>query len=422
MLLKLIAHAGDRAGAVTRLDGALRRLVVLGTGTNQAFLRDIIRSPAFNGVLTTLFIPENFPGGWEAPVPPMSVLAAVAVAMALQCRADIVQAAPGAWGTLAGFRTATRAGLQARCRMQLQPPTGDPVTLDVVATPDGPRAMLDGALLPLPSEPAILQLADGSAHVASDGASWVIAALPLVQALGRKQSRDQASGSNIVAAMPGVVAKVLVVLGQVVRRGDVVVVQEAMKLMMPLAASLDGTVRAVHCVPGQIVAGGRAPGRDRTSGRVGRRAGRATHQQAASPGLRRLALLVHHRESQANHAAVVLLGRARLGHGNFSVQGVTGANRRLELHCTDSRAMTVPSMRSNRDARPNARPMPNGAMCDTGAELGRCGELGIRMNRVVVTRQPRKGADIGLRNGATRRTERRVYGELPRNSDPLCAS
>ncbi|WP_254070731.1 biotin carboxylase N-terminal domain-containing protein [Acidisphaera sp. L21] len=256
MLLKLIAHAGDRAGAVTRLDGALRRLVVLGTGTNQAFLRDIIRSPAFNGVLTTLFIPENFPGGWEAPVPPMSVLAAVAVAMALQCRADIVQAAPGAWGTLAGFRTATRAGLQARCRMQLQPPTGDPVTLDVVATPDGPRAMLDGALLPLPSEPAILQLADGSAHVASDGASWVIAALPLVQALGRKQSRDQASGSNIVAAMPGVVAKVLVVLGQVVRRGDVVVVQEAMKLMMPLAASLDGTVRAVHCVPGQIVAGG----------------------------------------------------------------------------------------------------------------------------------------------------------------------
>ena len=43
--------------------------------------------------------------------------------------------------------------------------------------------------------------------------------------------------------------------GQEVRRGDVVIVQEAMKLMQPLAASVDGIVSAVHCAVGQIVAG-----------------------------------------------------------------------------------------------------------------------------------------------------------------------
>ena len=101
-----------------------------------------------------------------------------------------------------------------------------------------------------------LQVGNGSVLVASDGANWEIAAMPLVQALGRKASRQAASGSDIVAAMPGLVAKVLVAPGEAIRRGDVVVIQEAMKLMMPLAASLDGTVRAVHCAPGQIVAGG----------------------------------------------------------------------------------------------------------------------------------------------------------------------
>jgi biotin carboxyl carrier protein len=116
--------------------------------------------------------------------------------------------------------------------------------------------MLDGAMLNDPVEALSLEVGDGSVQVASDGASWVIAAMPLVQALGRKALREAASGSDIVAAMPGVVAKVLVAPGQAVRRGDVVVVQEAMKLMMPLAACIDGTVRAVHCAPGQIVANG----------------------------------------------------------------------------------------------------------------------------------------------------------------------
>ena len=255
LLLKLIAHGPDRAAAVRRLHGALRQLVVLGVGTNQGFLRDVIRNPAFAEMLTTRFIPETFPDGWNAPAPPTELLGAAAIAMARQCQARIEVPAPGAWATLAGFRTGARAGLPGRCRMQVQAPSGDPVIIDVIATPGGLRAMLDGVIL-AQANVAALHMTDESVWIASDGAAWTVAAAPLVQALGRKQAHETAGGSGVVAAMPGLVAQVLVEPGQAVRRGEVVIVQEAMKLMLPLAAAVDGTVRAVHCIAGQIVANG----------------------------------------------------------------------------------------------------------------------------------------------------------------------
>ncbi len=256
MLLKLIAHGPDRAATVRRLDTAVCQMAVLGVGTNQAFLRDVIRNPAFHHVLTTRFIHETFPDGWVAPAPPPAVLGAVAIAMAQHCQTKIQQNAPGAWGTLVGFRTGARAGLPARCRMQVQAPSSDPVTIDVIATPAGPRAMLDGAVLDAPLTLTALQVEDAIVRVSSDGAAWTIAATPLVQALALKELHASGSGSNVFAAMPGLVAQVLVAAGQVVRRGDVVIVQEAMKLMQPLTANTGGTVRAVHCIPGQIVANG----------------------------------------------------------------------------------------------------------------------------------------------------------------------
>ncbi len=256
LLLKLIAHAPSRDAAVARLDGGLRRLVLLGVGTNQGFLRDVIRSPAFHDVLTTGFIPETFPGGWAAPPPPPALLGAAAIAAARDAAAAVEGAAPGPWASLAGFRLGARAGLPGRCRVEVRPPGGDAVVVDVLAGPDGPHAALDGATLPAPDALAAVQVEDGTVRLVSDGAVWSLAAAPLVQALGQPQAGAAAGGASVVAAMPGVIAQVLVAPGQAVRRGEVVVVQEAMKLMQPLAAGADGTVRAVHCVTGQIVAGG----------------------------------------------------------------------------------------------------------------------------------------------------------------------
>ena len=57
----------------------------------------------------------------------------------------------------------------------------------------------------------------------------------------------------MAAPMPATVARVLVVSGQDVRRGEPLVKLEAMKMELPIRAPRDGRVRAVHCREGEIV-------------------------------------------------------------------------------------------------------------------------------------------------------------------------
>lgn len=62
-----------------------------------------------------------------------------------------------------------------------------------------------------------------------------------------------ATAQPITAPMPATVLKVLATAGQAVRKGDTLVIIEAMKMEMPLRASADATVTAVHCREGELV-------------------------------------------------------------------------------------------------------------------------------------------------------------------------
>jgi biotin carboxyl carrier protein len=55
--------------------------------------------------------------------------------------------------------------------------------------------------------------------------------------------------------MPATVLKVNARSGDSVKKGDVVVLLEAMKMELPLRAPADATVAAVHCHEGELVAG-----------------------------------------------------------------------------------------------------------------------------------------------------------------------
>ena len=66
--------------------------------------------------------------------------------------------------------------------------------------------------------------------------------------------RDRAGAVQAIAApMPATVIKVLVSAGQTVRKGDAVVVLEAMKMELPIRATNDAVVIAVRCAPGDLV-------------------------------------------------------------------------------------------------------------------------------------------------------------------------
>ncbi len=76
-----------------------------------------------------------------------------------------------------------------------------------------------------------------------------------VQPEGRGR-RTAAHQGSLSAPMPATVVRVDAAPGDTVRRGDTLVILEAMKMELPVRAPADGTVKAVHCKPGDLVQAG----------------------------------------------------------------------------------------------------------------------------------------------------------------------
>jgi biotin carboxyl carrier protein len=58
---------------------------------------------------------------------------------------------------------------------------------------------------------------------------------------------------SLTAPMPATVVSINVRPGDEVRRGDILIVLEAMKMELPVRAPGAGTVAAIHCEPGELV-------------------------------------------------------------------------------------------------------------------------------------------------------------------------
>jgi 3-methylcrotonyl-CoA carboxylase alpha subunit len=59
--------------------------------------------------------------------------------------------------------------------------------------------------------------------------------------------------TDLSAPMPATVLRVLTAPGKTVRRGETLILLEAMKMELPLRAPQDGTVKEVLCEEGQLV-------------------------------------------------------------------------------------------------------------------------------------------------------------------------
>jgi 3-methylcrotonyl-CoA carboxylase alpha subunit len=76
-----------------------------------------------------------------------------------------------------------------------------------------------------------------------------------VQPEGRRRRGTGHQGS-LSAPMPATVVRVDAAAGDIVRRGDALIILEAMKMELPVRAPADGTVKAVHCKSGDLVQAG----------------------------------------------------------------------------------------------------------------------------------------------------------------------
>lgn len=98
------------------------------------------------------------------------------------------------------------------------------------------------------------------AHVASDGLRRYVALAGQTWTLERpqpQQKRRAAAGGpgagSLEAAMPGLVLDVLVVEGEEVSQGQLLVLLSAMKMELRMSAPVAGRVAKVHCQAGQVV-------------------------------------------------------------------------------------------------------------------------------------------------------------------------
>jgi 3-methylcrotonyl-CoA carboxylase alpha subunit len=259
LLSKIIAFGADRAEALQRLDAALGRTVLLGLGTNVAFLRALLADPDVRaGNLDTGLVGRRIAELAAADLPDDVVGVATGVALLdLEPRGAIVDPfdVPGGWRLGEPAWTTRRAlapghePVEVRSRgraadAELVIAGGSPVrtrtTADHVHTQDGVTRRY-----------AIARGDDGVLWVSRDGRSWAIREQEALEAAAEEAT---GAGGPVLSPMPGTVTVVEVVEGERVAAGQKLVAVEAMKMEHVLTAPVDGTVRELRARRGATVA------------------------------------------------------------------------------------------------------------------------------------------------------------------------
>jgi len=261
MIAKIIAWGEDRAAARARLGRALVDTAVLGVATNLDFLARIVGDREFAaGAVDTGFIERRRDALLPAPpAVPDFILAAAALHL-LAAREDA-----------AGNRDPWASG--GGWRLNLAPAAvgftfrREDAALQVSATREavGWHLALDGQLRRASAERAAggwlavdldgvrrrVRILEHARRLAlfADGASWI---LDEIDPLAPPEGADAAAG-RLTAPMPGRVVQLLVAAGERVRRGQPMMVVEAMKMEHTIAAPREGIVAAVHYAPGDLV-------------------------------------------------------------------------------------------------------------------------------------------------------------------------
>jgi geranyl-CoA carboxylase alpha subunit len=252
MLAKVIAWGADRDEARRRLLRGVEDSRLFGVVTNRAFLAATLRNPEFAaGNATTGFIARQFPEGFthDSPPPWAPALAAALFAdhqgagwRSNRWSSNVIKLAgsagesdwrairhDSAWELTSGTATFTIQLLERDAA-------------NVIALIDGHRFCV-GAHVELGEEPRVQLDLNATIHSFDD------------RSFARPASmQDAGAGGALRAPMNGAVAQVFVSVGDPVKRGQPLLVLEAMKMEHSILAPVDGFVEAIAVSRGAQVA------------------------------------------------------------------------------------------------------------------------------------------------------------------------
>ena len=93
--------------------------------------------------------------------------------------------------------------------------------------------------------------------IVAGGTTWVFHDGVVYEIVESRPSRKGHRGahvrSELTAPMPATVVAIKVKPGGEVKKGDILIVLEAMKMELPVRANADGLVAAVRCAEGELV-------------------------------------------------------------------------------------------------------------------------------------------------------------------------
>ncbi|HEV2547258.1 MAG TPA: acetyl-CoA carboxylase biotin carboxylase subunit [Stellaceae bacterium] len=254
MLAKIIAHGETRELARRRIIAALEETVALGIATNRRFLIGCLSHPAFAaGAVDTGFVDRHLPGSDRA-VPDGRLIALAAAVFDHRSAEHSDGVAPG-WRSLRSLagpmllksgetKFAVEIARESTGRRRVVG-QGGARSVEIVAIA-GSR---------------IRFLCDGLAETAQFARDGDVLHLSLGEAtaafedvlLAGSAAAAGASGNAAVAPMTGTVSLVRVRPGDCVRKGQCLVILEAMKMEHEIVAPRDGTVAAVLVSQGEQV-------------------------------------------------------------------------------------------------------------------------------------------------------------------------
>jgi propionyl-CoA carboxylase alpha chain len=260
MIAKLCTWGPDRATAIEAMRVALDSFEVEGIGHNLPFLSAVMDHPIFiKGEMTTAFIAEEYPDGFEGVRLPGSELQRVAATCAAMHRVSEIRRT-----RISGRMSNHERKIGTNWNVSVQ---GESYNLTTEADHDGTTVLFDGgiklrvagdwkpgeslAVMSVDCSPLILKVnkISGGFRIRTRGADLKVHVRTLRQAelaqlMLEKNSPDMSK--MLLCPMPGLLVKLDVSEGEEVQEGQALCTIEAMKMENILRAEKRGSVSKIN--------------------------------------------------------------------------------------------------------------------------------------------------------------------------------